>query len=92
MCSYTFIEAQSFPNFETLDVECQFFEIKWIFHNELSRTTLIPCSDKQEISLSEHCWNGYQWSFRTKTDLNKEEYKNLVDHLPTFISYEENYK
>ena len=58
----------------------------------LRRTTLSSCSDKQEISISQHRWNGYQWSFLTKIDLKKEEYRNLVDNLPTLLSYIDNYK
>ena len=90
--SYTVLEAQNFPNLDSLDVESQISEFKWVIHNGLRRTTLTYRSDKQEISISQHRWNGYQWSFLTKIDLKKEEYKNLVDHLPTLLSYIENYK
>ena len=49
-------------------------------------------SKKQEICISQHRGNGYQWCFLTKIDLKKEEFKNLLDHLPTLLSYKENYK
>ena len=90
--SYTVLEAQNFPHLGNLDVEYQIFDFKWVIHNGLLRTTLTYRSDKQEISTFQHHWNGYQWSFPTKNDLKKEEYKNLVDHLPTLLSYIENYK
>ena len=90
--SYTVLEAQNFPNLDNLDVESQISEFKWVIQNGLRRTTLTYRSDKQEISISQHRWNGYQWSFLTKIDLKKGEYKNLVDHLPTLLSYIENYK
>ena len=43
-----------------------------------------------ELELSEHptqSWNGYQWSFLTNIELKKEEYENLLEHLPTLLSY-----
>ena len=85
--SYTVLEAQTFPNLDNLDVESQISEFKWVIHNGLRRTTLTYRSDKQEISISQHRWNGYQWSFLTKIDLKKEEYKNLVDHTTTNTSF-----
>ena len=90
--SYAVLEEQNFPNLDNLDVESQISEFKWAIHNGLRRTTITSRSDKQESSISQHRWNGYQWSFLTKIDLKKEEYKNLVDHLPTLLSNIENYK
>ena len=62
-CSCTVLEAKYFPNLDNLEVEYQFLEIKWVIHNGLRRTTVTYCSDKQETSISQHRWNGYQWSF-----------------------------
>ena len=90
--SYTALEAQNFFNLDNLDVESQISEFKWVIHNGLRRTTLTYRSDKQEVSISQHRWNGYQLSFLRKIDLKKEEYKNLVDYLPILLSYIENYK
>ena len=70
--SYTVLEALNFPNLDNLDVESQFSEFKWVIHNGLRTTTLTYRSDKQEISISQLRWNGYQWSFLTKIDLKKE--------------------
>ena len=90
--SYTVFEAANFPKIYKLDSESNFSELKWVIHNGLRRTTLIYQSDKQEISISQHRWNGVQWSFLTKIELEKEEYKNLLEHLPDLLSYVETFK
>ena len=61
--SYTVLEARSFPKLEDLDIESQVSVFKWVFHNGLRRTSLIYRSDIQQVTISQHCWNGYQWSF-----------------------------
>ena len=90
--SYTVIEAQNFPKLEILDIESQISEFKWVIHNGLRRTSLIYRSDKQQVTISQHRWNGYQWSFLTNIELKKEEYENLLEHLPTLLSYIEKFK
>ena len=52
--SYTVLEAQKIPKIENLDIEFQFSEFKWIIHNTLRRTSLIYCSDKQHVTISQH--------------------------------------
>ena len=71
--SYTVLEALNFPKIDKLDSEYNFSELKWVILNGLRRPTLIYQSDKQEISISQHRWNGVQWSFLTKIELKKEE-------------------
>ena len=90
--SYTVLEALNFPKIDKLDSEFNFSELKWVFHNGLRRTTLIYQSDKHKISISQHGWNGVQWSFLTKIELKKEEYKKLLEHLPDLLSYVETLK
>ena len=90
--SYTVLEALNFPKIDKLDSESNFSELKWVIHNGLRRTTLIYQSDKHEISISQHRWNGVQWSFLTKIELEKEEYKKLLEHLPDLLSYVETFK
>ena len=82
--SYTVLEAQNFPNLDSLDVESPIPEFEWVIHNGLRRTT---CSDKQEISISQHRrWNGYLWSFLTKIDLKNPSflYRKLQKDLHYF--------
>ena len=90
--SYTVLEAQNFPKLENLDIESQISEFKWVIHNGLRRTSLIYRSDKQQVTISQHRWNGYQWSFLTNIELKKVEYENLLEHLPTLLSYIEKFK
>ena len=72
------LEAQNFPILDSLDVESLIPEFEWVIHNGLRRTT---CSDKQEISISQHRWNGYL----CKSFLIQIDWK-------TPLSYIENYK
>ena len=89
---YTVLEAQNFPKLENLDIESQISEFKWVFYNGLRRTSLIYRSDKQQVTISQHRCNGYQWNFLTNIELKKEEYENLLEHLPTLLSYIEKFK
>ena len=90
--SYTVLEARNFPKLENLDIESQISKFKWVIHNGLRRTSLIYRSDRQQVTISQHRWNGYQWSFLTNIELKKEEYENLLEHLPTLLSYIEKFK
>ena len=90
--SYTVLEAQNFPKLENLDRHSQSSEFKWVIHNGLRITSLKYRSDRQQVTISQHCWNGYQWSFLTNIEMKKEEYENLLEHLPTFLSYIEKFK
>ena len=90
--SYTVLEALNFPRNDKLDSESNFSELKWVNHNGLRRTTLKYQSEKQKNSISQHRWNGVQWSFLTKIELKKEEYKKLLEHLPDLIFYVETFK
>ena len=91
--SYTVLEAQNFPKLENLDIDSQISEFKWVIHNGLRRTSLIYRSDRQQVTTSQHLWNGYQWSFLTNIELKKkEEYENLLEHLPTLLFYIEKFK
>ena len=56
--SYTVLEAQNFPKLENLDIESQISEFKGVIHNGLRRTSLIYRSDKQQVTISQHRWNG----------------------------------
>ena len=89
--SYTVLEAQNFTKLENLDIESEISEFKWVIHNGLRRTSIIYRSDKQ-VTISQHRWSGYQWSFLTNIELKKEEYENLLEHLPTLLSYIEKFK
>ena len=60
--SYTVLEAQIFPKLENLDIESQISEFDWVIHNGLRRTNLIYRSDRQQVTISQHRWNGYQFS------------------------------
>ena len=71
---------------ESLDIESQISEFEWVIQNGLRKTSLMYHSDKQ-VTISQHRWNGYQWSFLTNFELKKEEYENLLEHLPTVLSY-----
>ena len=86
------LESQNFPKLENLDIESQISEFKWVIHNGLRRTSLIYRSDRQQVTISQHRWNGYQWIFLTNIALKKEEYQNLLEHLPTLLSYIEKFK
>ena len=90
--SFTVLEAQNFPKFGNLDTESQISEFMWVIHNGLRRTSLIYRSDKQQVTISQNRWNGYQWSFLTNIELKKEEYEHLLEHLPTLLSYIEKFK
>ena len=89
--SYTVLEAQNFSKLENLYIESQISEIKWVIHNGLHRTSLIYRSDRQQVTISQHRWNEYQWSFLTNIELKKEEYENLLEHLPTLLFYSEKF-
>ena len=86
------MKLKIFPKLEHLDIECQISEFKLIILDGLRRTILIYRSDKQQVTISQHRWNGYQWSFLTNTELKIEEYENLLEHLPTLLSYIEKFK
>ena len=90
--SYTVLEALNFPKINKLDSEANFLELNRVIHNGLRRTTLIYQSEKQEVSISQHRWNGVQRSFLTKIELKKEEYKKLLGHLPNLLFYVETFK
>ena len=90
--SFSVLEAQNFPKLENLDIESQISEFKWVIHNALRRTSPVYRSDKQQVIISQHRWSGYQWSFLTNIELKKEEYENLLDHLPATLSYIEKFK
>ena len=87
--SYAVPEAQNFHKLENVDIESQISDFKWVIHNGLRRTSLIYCSYKQQVTISQHRWNGYQWSFQTNIEY---EYKKLLEHLPTLLSYIEKFK
>ena len=76
--SYTVLEALNVPKIDKLASESNFSELNWVIHNGLRRTALIYQSDKQEINFSQYRWNGVQWSFLTKIELRKEEYKKII--------------
>ena len=44
------------------------------------------------MTISQHCWNEYLWCFFTNIEFKKEEYENLLEHLPTLLSYIEKFK
>ena len=90
--SHAVLEAQNFPKLENLFIESQISEFKWAIHNGLRRNSLIRRSEKQQVSISQNRWNGYQWSFLTNFELKKEEYENLLERLPTLLSYIEKFK
>ena len=90
--SFTVLEAQNFPTLENLDIESQISEFRWVIHNGLRRTRVLYRSDKQQVTTSQRRWNGYQRSFLTNIELKKEEYENLLDHLPTILSYIEKFR
>ena len=90
--SYTVLEALNFPRIDKFDRESNFSELKWVIHHGLRRAILIYQSDRQEISISQHHWNGVQWRFLTKIELKKEEYKKLLELLPDLLSYVEAFK
>ena len=90
--SYTVLEALNFPRIDKFDSESNFSDLKWIIHHGLRRAFLIYQSDRQEISISKHHWNGVQWRFLTKIELKKEEYKKLLELLPDLLSYVEAFK
>ena len=52
--SYTVLESQNFPKLENLDIESKISEFKWVFHNGLRRTSIVYCSDKQQVTISQH--------------------------------------
>ena len=90
--SHTVPEAQNFPKLENLVIESQIFEFKWVIHNRLRRNSPIHRSEKQQVTISQNRWNGYQWSFLTNIELKKEEYENLLERRPTLLSYIEKFK
>ena len=90
--SYTVLEAQNLPKLENLNIDTQISEFKWVIHNGLRRTSLLYRSDKQQVTISQHRWNGYQWSFLTNIELKNEENENLLEHLPTHLSHIKNFK
>ena len=85
--SYTVLEALNFAKIDKLDSESNFSELKWVIHNGLRRTTLIYQSDKHEISISQHHWNGVQWSFLTKIELKKGGIQKIfgTSSWPSFL-------
>ena len=90
--SLTVLESQNVPKLQDLDTESQISQFEWTLHN--GRRKIFPSyrSDIKKIDLIEYRRKGNTWKNNQNFQLEKKEYDNLVDFIPSVLSYVETFK
>ena len=90
--SLTVLESQNLPKLQDLDTESQFSQFEWTLHNGRRKIFLSYRSDIKKIDLIEYRRKGNTWKNNQNFQLEKKEYDNLVDFIPSVLSYVETFK
>ena len=90
--SLTVLESQNLPKLQYLDTESQISQFEWTLHNGRRNFFLSYRSDIKKIDLIEYRRKGNTWKNNQNFHLEKKEYDNLVDFIPSVLSYVETFK
>ena len=90
--SLTVLESQNLPKLQDLDTESQISQFEWTLHNGRRKFFLSYRSDIKKIDLIEYRRKGNTWKNNQNFQLEKKEHDNLVDFIPSVLSYVETFK
>ena len=90
--SLTVLESQNLPKLQDLDTESQISQFEWTLHNGRRKKFLSYRSDIKKIDIIEYRRKGNTWKNNQNFQLEKKEYDNLVDLIPSVLSYVETFK
>ena len=90
--SLTVLESQNLPKLQDLDTESQISQFEWTLHNGRRKIFLSYRSDIKKIDIIEYRRKGNTWKNNQNFQLEKKEYDNLVDFIPSVLSYVETFK
>ena len=90
--SLTVLESQNLPKLQDLDTESQISQFDWTLHNGRRKIFLSYRSDIKKIDIIEYRRKGNTWKNNQNFQLEKKEYDNLVDFIPSVLSYVETFK
>ena len=90
--SLTVLESQNLPKLQDLDTESQISQFEWTLHNGRRKIFLSYRSDIKKIGFIEYRRKGNTWKNNQNFQLEKKEYDNLVDFIPSVLSYVETFK
>ena len=88
----TVLESQNLPKLQDLDTESQISQFEWTLHYGRRKIFLSYCSDIKRIDFIEYRRKGNAWKNNQNFQLEKKEYDNLVDFIPSVLSYVETLK
>ena len=90
--SLTVLESQNLPKLQDLDTESQISQFEWTLHNGRRKIFLSYRSDIKKVDIIEYRRKGNTWKNNQNFQLEKKEYDNLVDFIPSVLSYVETFK
>ena len=90
--SLTVLESRNLPKLQDLDTKSQISQFEWTLHNGRQKIFLSYRSDIKKIDLIEYRRKGNTWKNNQNFQLEKKEYDNLVDFIPSVLSYVETFK
>ena len=90
--SLTVLESQNLPKLQDLDTESQISQFEWFLHNGRRKIFLSYRSDIKKLDLIEYRRKGNTWKNNQNFQLERKEYDNLVDFIPSVLSYVETFK
>ena len=90
--SLTVLESQNLPKLQNLDTESQISQFEWTLHNGKRKIFLSYRSDIKKIDIIEYRRKGNTWINNQNFQLEKKEYDNLIDFIPSVLSYVETFK
>ena len=90
--SLTVLESQNLPKLQDLDTESQISQFEWTLHNGRRKNFLSYRSDIKKIDLIEYRRKGNTLKNNQNFQLEKKVYDNLVDFIPSVLSYVETFK
>ena len=90
--SLTVLESQNLPKLQDLDTESQISQFEWTLHYGRRKIFLSYRSDIKKIDIIEYRRKRNTWKNNQNFQLEKKEYDNLVDFIPSVLSYVETFK
>ena len=75
-----------------MDTESQISQFEWTLHNGRRKIFLSYCSDIKKIDIIEYRRKRNTWKNNQNFQLEKKESDNLVDFIPSVLSYVETFK